>query len=205
MMGLNQLMKREGVVAAGQFSDDGRVLSAVGELSRKEMQEVARACARHQRGAMDTAVELDLATPLNWHHLNGWVLWAGDLALVVSGETGVFVEATKADFNQLLLDLFGPDARPKAEPTPGAASEGSVEPMSPASHQPRRANMSDEIRKDPERELSTTETHKPARPMQFFKDQNGNGWLCDKDIDPNRDLEAQGCWRCDEMAFPMGN
>jgi hypothetical protein len=46
--------------------------------------------------------------------------------------------------------------------------------------------------------------HKPARPLKYFEDEEGNGWLCDKDIDPYGDLEAQGCWRCDQMAFPMG-
>jgi len=54
------------------------------------------------------------------------------------------------------------------------------------------------------RSPATTDTHVPARPLRFFRDAEGNGWLCDKDIDPDRDLRAQGCWRCDEMAFPMG-
>jgi hypothetical protein len=54
------------------------------------------------------------------------------------------------------------------------------------------------------RELASTDTHQPARPMKYFKDSNGYGWLCDKDIDPDRDLREQGCWRCDEMAFPTG-
>ncbi len=51
---------------------------------------------------------------------------------------------------------------------------------------------------------ATTETHKPARPLKYFKDKEGNGWLCDKSVDPGGDLAGQGCWRCDEMAFPMG-
>jgi len=50
----------------------------------------------------------------------------------------------------------------------------------------------------------TTDTHKPARPLKFFKDKEGYGWLCDKGIDPEKDLREQGCWRCDEMAFPAG-
>jgi len=54
------------------------------------------------------------------------------------------------------------------------------------------------------REEMSTSTHKPARPLKFFKDKEGNGWLCDKDVDPNGDLKAQGCWRCEEMAFPTG-
>ena len=46
--------------------------------------------------------------------------------------------------------------------------------------------------------------HKAARPLLFVKDREGNGWLCDKKIDPGWDLRKQGCWRCDEMAFPAG-
>ena len=46
--------------------------------------------------------------------------------------------------------------------------------------------------------------HSPARPMKFVKDQNGDGWLCDKAVVADRELRKQGCWRCDEMAFPTG-
>ena len=46
--------------------------------------------------------------------------------------------------------------------------------------------------------------HKPTRPIKYFKDKNGYGWLCDKDVDPGKDFRAQGCWRCDKMAFPAG-
>ncbi len=59
--------------------------------------------------------------------------------------------------------------------------------------------------REDEREVASTETHRPARPMRYFKDENGNGWLCDKDIDFDGDLEGQGCWRCEDVAFPMGN
>jgi hypothetical protein len=46
--------------------------------------------------------------------------------------------------------------------------------------------------------------HNPARPLKFVKDKDGNGWLCDQDVDVNVDLRKQGCWRCEEMAFPDG-
>lgn len=49
-----------------------------------------------------------------------------------------------------------------------------------------------------------TETHRAARPMKYVKDEDGNGWLCDSNVDTSGDLEAQGCWRCEEMAFPAG-
>ena len=63
--------------------------------------------------------------------------------------------------------------------------------------------MTEEIYYD-EREEITTDTHKSARPLKYFKDKEGYGWLCDKGIDPNKDIREQGCWRCDEMAFPTG-
>ena len=46
--------------------------------------------------------------------------------------------------------------------------------------------------------------HTPSRPMRYIKDREGYGWLCDKRVDTTRDLRKQGCWRCDEMAFPTG-
>ena len=62
----------------------------------------------------------------------------------------------------------------------------------------------EQVMNEDKRQDATTETHKPARPLKFFKDSNGDGWLCDTNIDPKGDLRAQGCWRCDEMAFPAG-
>jgi len=53
------------------------------------------------------------------------------------------------------------------------------------------------------RKEATTDSHQPARPMKFFKDKEGNGWLCDKDINFGGDLRAQGCWRCDEIGFSL--
>lgn len=46
--------------------------------------------------------------------------------------------------------------------------------------------------------------HRPARPIKFVKDKDGDGWLCDTNVDVNKDLKDQGCWRCEEMAFPDG-
>ena len=47
--------------------------------------------------------------------------------------------------------------------------------------------------------------HLAARPLKFVKDEDGCGWLCDKNTNPAQNLMAkQGCWRCDQMAFPVG-
>ncbi len=49
-----------------------------------------------------------------------------------------------------------------------------------------------------------TPTHHASRPLKFVKDRDGNGWLCDKHVDPVGNLAEQGCWRCEDMAFPAG-
>lgn len=58
-------------------------------------------------------------------------------------------------------------------------------------------------------ETDHTETHvsehRAARPLKYVKDKGGKGWLCDADVDTNGDLKAQGCWRCEDMAFPNGS
>lgn len=47
------------------------------------------------------------------------------------------------------------------------------------------------------------EKHKAARPMVVLKDKGGKNWLCDKGVNPEYDLEKQGCWKCgdDHFAF----
>ena len=46
--------------------------------------------------------------------------------------------------------------------------------------------------------------HRATRPIKYVRSENGWGWLCDQNVDSKTDLRTQGCWRCDEMAFPTG-
>ena len=48
---------------------------------------------------------------------------------------------------------------------------------------------------------SAIEAHKPARPMKVLKDKKDEFWLCDKGVDPRKDLREQGCWKYGELAF----
>lgn len=204
MIGLDRLMERKGVLAAGQFAPDGRLLRAVGELSREEMEKVAATCASHEKNSWRAATDLQEGTNLKWGNLNGWVLWAGNLALCVSGDTGVFVEASKADFNQLMVDLFGPPSGEHPKIMTSVPASPGVRGPSSRSQEAEGDTMKETEIEYEDYDLSTTDTHKPARPMKFFKDKDGCGWLCDKDVDPDGDLAAQGCWRCDEVTFPIG-
>ncbi len=47
------------------------------------------------------------------------------------------------------------------------------------------------------------EIQKPARPMKVVKDQKGVRWLCDQDVDTNKNLGEQGCWQCGDEHFAM--
>lgn len=69
-----------------------------------------------------------------------------------------------------------------------------------AAESPRRQTMAS----DNEPRTPDFVPHQAARPLKYVKDKEGNGWLCDKGINPRGDLRKQGCWRCDEMAFPTG-
>ena len=57
---------------------------------------------------------------------------------------------------------------------------------------------------DTNRNETQVDRHQAARPLEYVEDQKGDGWLCDKGVDVEGDLKAQGCWRCDEIAFPYG-
>ena len=45
------------------------------------------------------------------------------------------------------------------------------------------------------------EPHHAARPMKIIKDEKGEPWLCDENVDPEKDLRKQGCWNCGDLAF----
>jgi len=50
-------------------------------------------------------------------------------------------------------------------------------------------------------EIYAVNPNHPARPMEVVFEKDGNHWLCDKGVDPERDLAAQGCWRCGDFPF----
>jgi len=109
VIGLDRLMKIRGVVAAGQFSEDGKVTRKVGELPG-DMIESAEPCVRQNQASADFLRSLDERSERDWRPLVGWAVWGGKYSVVVVGNTRVFVETTRADFNQLLVDLCGSEA-----------------------------------------------------------------------------------------------
>jgi len=51
--------------------------------------------------------------------------------------------------------------------------------------------------------LGKVAPHRAARPMKVVVDKEGYAWLCDKSVNPKKNLKEQGCWACGgpEMAF----
>ncbi len=110
MIGLDRILALDGVLAAGQFAEDGSMVRGVGKLDEAEMKEVARLCKKAAERLAETVKELDTATSLPWGQLNGWVVMGNNLALCVADEAGVIVDTRRVDFNEILVALFGPPA-----------------------------------------------------------------------------------------------
>jgi len=110
MIGLDRLVKIEGVIAAGQFSDDGKVIRAVGDISEKMMNFTAQMCSKQANNLKTMVYQYSKATKMEWRPLVGWGVWGGKYAIVVINNTWVFIDPTYANFNQLVVDLMGTEA-----------------------------------------------------------------------------------------------
>lgn len=109
MIGLDRLMKIKGVVAAGQFSEDGKVIRKVGELP-DELMESAELCVRQNQTSRDFLEKLNKNLTREYGSMIGWTVWGSKYSVVVMGNTRVFVETSRADYNQLMIDMAGSEA-----------------------------------------------------------------------------------------------
>jgi roadblock/LC7 domain-containing protein len=109
MIGLDRLMKIKGVVAAGQFSDDGNIVRIVGELP-EDFMESAEPCIRQTLASREFLSTLQDQLPRDFGSLIGWTVWGSKYSIVVVGNTRVFVETSRGDYNQLMIDLAGTEA-----------------------------------------------------------------------------------------------
>lgn len=75
MIGLDRLMEIPGVIAAGQFSADGKTIRQEGEFSEQVMTSIAKTCADNN-SLMETEVKkMSEETGLNCAPLTGWMIW----------------------------------------------------------------------------------------------------------------------------------
>ena len=109
MATLDELIKIEGVVAAGEFTADGKLVDYRSNRDMpREMAEMAAQFTATVTMLFNTlAGSFSQQSQMNWVPQQGWAYSGGDMTIAVGGNKGVFIETAKADFNQLFQVLIG--------------------------------------------------------------------------------------------------
>src|SRR5438093_10573541 len=107
MATLDDLLKINGVVAAGQFASDRELVDfkAKIEMSREMTAMTAQFCATVTTMFNTLADGYARMSKINWVPQRGWMYAGGDYTVAIWGNRGVFIETAKADFNQLYKAL----------------------------------------------------------------------------------------------------
>lgn len=117
-LSLDELLKFDGVMAAGIFSPDGKLVDykANTEMPKEMAEMTAKFC-----GAVNVMFDA-LATAytklyqMKWVPQHYWIYSGGEWTVIISGTRGVFVESAKADFDKLLKGVavcFTPLSKPE--------------------------------------------------------------------------------------------
>ena len=107
MANLDELMKINGVVAAGEFTPDGKLVDfkAKMDMSKDMGALTAQFCATVTMMFNTLAGSYSKMSGMNWVPQHGWMYAGGDWTVAIGGNRGVFIETAKADFNQLYKAL----------------------------------------------------------------------------------------------------
>ncbi|MGH7885560.1 MAG: DUF2173 family protein [Thermodesulfobacteriota bacterium] len=110
MSKLDDLLHIEGVVAAGEFTTDGKLVDFKGtmEMPQEIAHMTAQFCATVTMMFNTLAGAHTKISGMNWLPQQGWAFSGGEWTVAVGGNIGVFVETSKADFNKLFSTLVGP-------------------------------------------------------------------------------------------------
>jgi len=107
---LDELLGLKGVIAAGEFSETGRLI-AFRSSGKPLPDDVALLTAQFSAAISQLLGVLAVAhsriSGFNWVPQQSWTYSGGDLTIAVGGSRGVFVKTTEADFNQLFEALIG--------------------------------------------------------------------------------------------------
>jgi roadblock/LC7 domain-containing protein len=107
MAKLDDLLSIKGVVAAGEFTADGKLVDFKANMDMPtEMAAMsAQFCATITMLFDTMAGAFSQLSKMNWVPQQGWMYAGGDMTVAVGGNQGVFVETAKADLNQLFQAL----------------------------------------------------------------------------------------------------
>ncbi len=109
MATLDELIKIDGVVAAGEFTADGKLVDYKANMDMStEMAEMsAQFCATVTMLFSTLAGAFAQLSEMNFVPQQGWAYSGGDMTAAIGGGKGVFIKTDKADFNQLFQVLIG--------------------------------------------------------------------------------------------------
>jgi roadblock/LC7 domain-containing protein len=109
MATLNELLNLNGVVAAGEFTADGKLVDFKSKMEMPpEMAEMsAQFCSSVTMLFNTLAGSFAQLSKMKWVPQQGWAYSGGEWTVAVGGNKGVFVETAKADFNKLFQTLTG--------------------------------------------------------------------------------------------------
>lgn len=109
MAPLDELLGIEGVVAAGEFAPDGKLVESKVkmDMSPELAAMTAQFCATVTMMFNTLAGAFSQLSQMKWVPQQGWMYAGGDWTVATGGHRGVFVETAKADFNELYGVLVG--------------------------------------------------------------------------------------------------
>lgn len=109
MTTVNDLLEIDGVVAAGEFSPDGELVEygATMDMTEEMAATAAQFCATVTMLFDTLAGGFTEISGMEWTPQQGWMYAGGNYTVAIGGNTGVFVETERADFNQLYETLVG--------------------------------------------------------------------------------------------------
>ena len=109
MATLDDLLKINGVMAAGEFAPDGKLVDYKSrtDMSKDMAAMTAQYCATVTMMFHTLSAAYSKMSGMNWLPQRGWMYAGGDWTVAVGGNRGVFIETAKADFNQLYKTLVG--------------------------------------------------------------------------------------------------
>jgi roadblock/LC7 domain-containing protein len=116
MARLDDLLKIDGSVAAGEFAPDGTLVDFKSNVNmpRELAPTTAQFCATVSMLFNTLAGAHSQLTGMRWLPQQGWAYSGGDMTVAVGGRYGIFIKTEKADFNQLFQVLVGQSARAAA-------------------------------------------------------------------------------------------
>jgi roadblock/LC7 domain-containing protein len=109
MATLDELLQIDGVVAAGEYTADGKMVDYKTRMNMsREMAEMTAQFVATVTMMFNTlAGAYTQLSQMQWVPQQGWAYSGGDWTVAVGGQRGVFVETAKADFNRLFEALVG--------------------------------------------------------------------------------------------------